>query len=131
MGEPVQRVLLTGATGFVGSHLHPVLTRAGFDVVGGTRSPMRAKQRFPGREFCPLELGDPASIAAALAGCDAAVYLVHGMAATEGDYEAAERRMASDFRSAAERACIRRIVYLGGMRPSGTVSKHLRSRLAT
>lgn len=132
MREPViKRVLLTGATGFVGSHLHPVLVRAGFDVVGGSRSLIRAKARFPGREFRRLELADPPSIASALAGCDAAVFLVHGMAATEGDYEPAERRMASDFLHAAERAGVRRIVYLGGMRPTGVVTKQLCSRLAT
>jgi hypothetical protein len=60
------------------------------------------------------------------------VYLVHGMASDgDGDYEANERRMAQDFLRAAERAGVRRIVYLGGVRPSGTPSKHLRSRLAT
>lgn len=76
-------------------------------------------------------MNDRASIAEALAGCDAAVYLVHGMAEGPGDYELAEQRMASDFLAEAERAGIRRIVYLGGVQPRGHVSKHLRSRLAT
>jgi len=131
MHSQVKRVLLTGATGFVGSHLHPALVRAGFDVVGASRDPARAKRRFPGREFCRCELSDRPSIAAALATADAAVYLVHGMAAGDGDYESAERRMAADFLAAAEHAGLSRIVYLGGMRPTGQPSKHLRSRLAT
>jgi uncharacterized protein YbjT (DUF2867 family) len=131
MPSPIQRVLVTGATGFVGRHLHPVLAGAGFDVVGASRNPTQAKRRLRGREFVALELSDPPSIVAALSGCDAAVYLVHGLAAGDGDYEDAERRMAADFLAAAERVGLRRIVYLGGMRPAGTPSKHLRSRLAT
>jgi uncharacterized protein YbjT (DUF2867 family) len=126
-------VLLTGATGFVGRHLHPVLVREGYQVRGASRDPHAAEQRLPGRRFCRLDLGDRSSIAAALAGCDAAVYLVHAMAQSDphGDYEEAERRMASEFLAEAERAGIQRIVYLGGVRPSGHVSRHLRSRLAT
>ena len=131
MPKQIRRVLLTGATGFVGSHLHPVLTRAGFDVCGATRQPERAERRFPGREFCRLEMGARESIADALAGFDAAVYLVHGMAGGEGDYVEAERRMAANFLAEAERAGVTRIVYLGGMPPAGEPSRHLRSRLAT
>ncbi|MFO7566748.1 MAG: NAD-dependent epimerase/dehydratase family protein [Enhygromyxa sp.] len=125
-----EHVLVTGATGFVGRHLHPALLREGYEVHGASREPEAAEQRFPGRRFRRLEMGDRVSIAEALAGCDAAFYLVHGMA-DGGDYEAAELRMAHDFLREAERAGVRRIVYLGGVRPSGRVSKHLRSRLAT
>jgi uncharacterized protein YbjT (DUF2867 family) len=125
-------VLITGATGFVGRHLVVELERAGFEVWGGSRSPERARRQFPGRRFRRLELDEPRSIVNALRGCDAAVYLVHGMASKDGgDYEAHERKMAAQFVRAAERAGVRRIVYLGGARPSGKPSKHLRSRLAT
>ncbi len=132
MPARLNQVLLTGATGFVGRHLHPELIRAGFDVHGTSRDPARAARRFPGLQFRRLELVEPESIRAALAGCDAAVYLVHGMTGDpRGDFEAVERRMAAEFAMAAERAGIRRIVYLGGIRPAGRPSKHLRSRLAT
>ncbi|PRP96132.1 NAD(P)H-binding protein [Enhygromyxa salina] len=133
MPKPGKRVLLTGATGFVGSHLHPVLVRAGYEVCGATRNPAKARRRKPQFEFCQLEMSDPKSIAAALAGRDAAIYLVHGMAESESeqDYEAAEQRMAANFLAAAEQAGVTRIVYLGGVRPAGRPSKHLRSRLAT
>lgn len=127
----VDSVLLTGATGFVGRHLHPILLRAGFDVWGASRDPDRAAEQFPGLRFRRIEMRDPSSIAAALEGCDAAVYLVHGMASSDGDYESAEQRMATEFLDAAERAGVRRIVYLGGVRPRHEPSKHLRSRLRT
>lgn len=139
MQDRIERVLVTGATGFVGSHLHPVLVQAGFDVCGASRDPERARRRFPERVFCRLDMADRASVAAALSGRDAAVYLIHGMAGGDArgdargdnDYETVERRMAADFLAEAERAGVRRIVYLGGMRPAGKLSRHLRSRLAT
>lgn len=124
------RVLLTGATGFVGRHLYPELVRAGFDVVCASRDPEAAGRRFPDRVFRRLDVADPESVHAALQGCDAAIYLVHGMG-DGGDYEAAEREAATAFRQVAEQRGVRRIVYLGGIRPSGKISKHLRSRLGT
>lgn len=124
------RVLLTGATGFVGRHLYPELVRAGFDVVCASRDPESAGRRFPDRVFRRLDVADPESVHAALQGCDAAIYLVHAMG-DGGDYEAAEREAATAFRQVAEQRGVRRIVYLGGIRPSGKISKHLRSRLGT
>lgn len=123
-------VLLTGATGFVGRHLHPVLERAGYRVVGASRAPAAASARYGAREFRYLDVEEPESIARALSGCEAAVYLIHAMAGGRG-YEDRERRAAEGFLSAAEQAGVSRIVYLGGPRPRGPLSRHLRSRLAT
>lgn len=126
----IKRVLLTGATGFVGSHLHPVLEGGGFEVVGATRNPDGAKQRFPERAFRRLDTADKASICEAMVGCDAAVYLVHSMADSK-DYDSVEEHAATRFAAAAEEAQLKRIVYLGGIKPTGTPSRHLRSRLHT
>ena len=127
-----QRVLVTGATGFVGSHLHPVLVSRGYDVIGGTRDVRKARQAHPDRNFVHLDLHDPASVQSALEGCDYAFYLVHGMnSGGQADYARAELDAALGFREAAAAAGLRRIVYLGGMRPSGPPSRHLQSRLDT
>lgn len=123
-------IFLTGATGFVGSHAYPVLEAAGYTVIAGTRDPAAAARRFPGKQFRHFDLRDPPSVRKAVQGCGAAVYLVHSMA-TDIRYEAAERAAAAVFVEAAEQAGLERIVYLGGMRPSGEPSRHLRSRLAT
>jgi uncharacterized protein YbjT (DUF2867 family) len=124
------RILLSGATGFVGSHILPQLVAAGFDVVSASRDPHKASRHHPGRTFVRLDLGDPSSVVKALAGVDGAVYLVHSMATDKG-FDALEESAAHHFRDAAERCGLGRIVYLGGMRPLGEPSRHLASRLRT
>jgi uncharacterized protein YbjT (DUF2867 family) len=126
----VKRVLLTGATGFVGRHLYPVLANAGLTVIGGSRDPAPARKRYPGRCFVRMDVMDFESTVAAMQGCDAAVYLVHSMA-DQRNYDSVERRSASNFARAAELAGLSRVVYLGGIKPSGKASRHLRSRLRT
>jgi uncharacterized protein YbjT (DUF2867 family) len=126
----IKRVLLTGATGFVGLHLYPVLAAADMQVVCGSRQPEAARARFPSREFRTLDVNDFDSCVRAMAGCDAAVYLVHAMADVKR-YDRAEERVAKTFLRAAEQAGLKRIVYLGGPQPLGKGSRHLRSRLRT
>lgn len=123
-------VLVTGATGFVGARVFPALQKLGYRVIGGSRDPEKAAQKYPERTFRRLELRDEASVRAALVGCQAAVYLVHSMA-TGRDYETEEQQSATGFRAAAADAGLERIIYLGGMPPNGKPSRHLRSRMAT
>jgi uncharacterized protein YbjT (DUF2867 family) len=124
-------VLLTGATGFVGRALFDKLRDEGHRIRCATRSPDTARFRFPDRQFVACDVDEPATLDRALEGIDVAYYLVHGMADSEGDYERREARAAESFLAAAVRCGVRRIVYLGGLRPSGVPSKHLRSRLRT
>jgi uncharacterized protein YbjT (DUF2867 family) len=116
------RALVTGASGFVGRHLAPALAEVGVEV--------RRAARRPEAGWVALDVDDPASVAAALAGCDAAFYLVHHLA-TGGDYAEREASAAAGFARAARRASLRRLVYLGGVEPRGKVSPHLQSRLVT
>jgi uncharacterized protein YbjT (DUF2867 family) len=129
-GQRPHQVLLTGATGFIGRNLHPVLLERGYRVISGSRNPERARQLLPTHEFRALDVTDLGSIEAAMQGCQAAFYLVHAMAGGRG-YEDVERRSAVAFRVAAEHAGVSRIIYLGGIRPNGVPSRHLESRLRT
>jgi uncharacterized protein YbjT (DUF2867 family) len=129
MTDSRPRVLLTGATGFVGTSLYPALA-AEFNVVCGSRKPEAAAQRFPGRAWVRVDAGEPMTWAPALAGCRAVIYLIHNLA-ERGDYEAHEEVAAAELLRAAEVAGVERIIYLGGIRPHGRASKHLRSRLVT
>jgi len=123
-------VLLTGATGFVGRHVAPALLAAGYRVRGASRDPSAAQLRQPELEWVRLDMDDPATLAPALEGCQAVVYLVHAMAGGKG-YTDREAEAALALRAAAPAAGVQRIVYLGGVEPQGPPSRHLASRLAT
>jgi uncharacterized protein YbjT (DUF2867 family) len=123
-------VLLTGATGFVGSHVRPLLDAAGFAVRCATRHPEAAARTQPGAPWVELDVDRSETLGPALRGVQSAIYLVHGMAGGPG-YEKRERAAALAFREAAADAGVARIVYLGGVAPRGRPSRHLGSRLAT
>jgi uncharacterized protein YbjT (DUF2867 family) len=135
------RILVTGASGFVGSQLIPRLLADGREV--------RALGRTPARVYETLELQHPraiadsveifrgdaltgAGLARALDRVDVAYYLIHSMerSAAGAPFAERERVSAHTFAAAAARAGVARIVYLGGLMPNGTapVSRHLASR---
>lgn len=125
-------ILLTGATGFIGRRLAIALEAAGYRVRSATRDPARARERDPSQTWVALDLDQPATIGPALAGCDAAFYLVHGMGPGHAaDYPERERAEATAFATAAAAANLRRIVYLGGVIPTTGTSRHLASRERT
>lgn len=123
-----ERVLVTGATGFVGQKLAPLLRASGREVVCASRDPVRAARRFPGWRWVRCDVRDPASVRHAMEGCAAAYYLVHELR-TGRDYPHLEEREAHDFAAAARDRDVKRVIYLGGVAPRGAVSQHLASRL--
>ena len=126
------RVLVTGATGYIGGRLIPVLEAAGVELRCLARHPAGLRSRVsPTTEVVQGDVLDPASLDRALEGIDVAYYLVHSMG-SHGNYHEKDRLAARNFGEAAQRAGVRRIVYLGGLAndPSG-LSRHLESRLET
>ncbi len=123
-------VLLTGATGFVGQALYPVLESAGYEVRCATRNAERARKRWPNRKWISMDVDDGESVLRALEGCGAAYFLIHRMGEHE-DYESQEAAAAMTFLDAATRMGVERVVYLGGVKPPGEPARHLRSRLVT
>ncbi len=118
-----------GATGFVGSALVTALVDEGYEVRATTRDLASAK-RMARVEWVTCDVQRVADVERALVGVDAVFFLVHAMGAGAHDYAETERRAAIDLRDAAERAGVKRIVYLGGVAPRAEPSEHLRSRLA-
>ena len=118
------RVLLTGATGYIGGQLLPALLQRGHDVRALTRDPARA--RLPaGVEVVAGDVVAGTGLNEALDDVEVALYLVHSMGTGAGAFADADRRGARAFAEAARRAGTRRVVYLGGLQGE---SEHLRSR---
>jgi uncharacterized protein YbjT (DUF2867 family) len=127
-GERTVKLLVTGATGYIGTALIPRLLRHGHSVRGFARDRRRVTADIP------VVQGDAVSgsgLDRALDGIDVAYYLIHSMEPTsEGPFGSRERAAAERFAAAANAAGVRRIVYLGGLIPSeGALSAHLLSRL--
>jgi uncharacterized protein YbjT (DUF2867 family) len=121
----VTKVLITGATGYIGGHLTPALLQRGLHV--------RCLARDPGRATLPEDAevvqGDvlqERTLPPALEDVDVAYYLVHSMGGGDGAFAQRDRAGAQAFGRAACAAGVRRVVYLGGL--EGGDSEHLRSR---
>jgi uncharacterized protein YbjT (DUF2867 family) len=117
-------VLVAGASGFVGRRLCTALVGAGYDVRAMTRHP----DRYEGAgDPVGADVHDAGTLPAAMAGCEAAYYLVHSL--DSKDFERLDAEAARAFGRAAADAGVRQIIYLGGLgSDDDDLSAHLRSR---
>ena len=128
-------VFLTGATGYIGGRLARWLLDRGWRVRAAVRSPAKIAARTwasdPRLSVVVVDLADGAAVAAAMAGCGAAFYLVHSMLVAGSDFQARDRSLAETFAGAAAASGLERIIYLGGLGETGPgLSEHLASRRA-
>ena len=133
-GEP--KILLSGSTGFVGGRLLNALSKREITLRCMVRSANRFRKIHPSHAAAGLveaDLLQPQSLARALEGIDIAYYLVHSMGgrnfAHAARFAERDRQAATNFVRAAERARVRRVIYLGGLGElADNLSKHLASR---
>lgn len=122
------KVLVTGATGYIGGRLVPDLLEQGHQVRVIVRDPRRIAGRQWAKtvEVAVADLVKPESLKSALRGVEAAYYLVHSMY-SGSDYAEHDRHAVFNFLRAAQN--LKHVIYLGGLLPcTEQVSEHLRSR---
>lgn len=127
---PAESVLLTGATGYVGGRLIPLLEKRNLHLRCLARKPDQLRSRVqPATEVVPGDVLDEPSLEKALEGVTTAYYLVHLMSGTK-DFEQADRQAAENFSRAAKKSGLKKLVYLGGLGDDRDpkLSPHLRSR---
>jgi uncharacterized protein YbjT (DUF2867 family) len=126
------RILVAGATGYVGCRLVPELLRRGHDVVAASSSPPRPDRFTWGEqaESVRMDATDPQQVRATVAGVDAVCYLVHALSAF--DFQVRDRAAAENMRDAVTEHGVGRVVYLSGLVPDvprSELSPHIASRL--
>ncbi|WP_026377692.1 NAD(P)H-binding protein [Aestuariimicrobium kwangyangense] len=122
-------VLVTGATGAIGTPLVSSLLDAGWHVRVLARHPERIDAHWRDRvEVVVGDISDASVLDEALSGCRVAYYLVHSMSAGH-DFVSRDRELATSFAERAKAAGVERIVYLSGLHPRGKLSHHLGSRV--
>ena len=125
------RVLLTGANGYIGKRLLPVLLAAGHEVVccvrDSSRFPSGPPYDHPGVTVCELDFLDPKDQRLPN-DIDAAYYLIHSMSDNSSKFQELEVRTARNFAGMVDATLARQIIYLGGITNENKLSDHLASR---
>ena len=124
-------ILLTGATGYIGRRLLPVLLQQGHQVICCVRDRHRfSTSGLPATQISVIEVDflDHGSLAALPDSIDAAYYLIHSMSATTSAFDDLEQRAAQNFVKALQGKRVRQVIYLSGIANADHLSKHLSSR---
>ncbi len=127
-----QRILVLGASGYIGQHLVRALSEGGHRVLAAARNTERLeKQNLPNVTCHHLDLNWPDALPALLEGVDTLYYLVHSMG-EGGDFIAHERQAAMNVRDALRESPVGQVIFLSSLQAAGqTPSDHLRARQLT
>src|SRR5579864_8591215 len=127
------KVLVSGASGYIGRQLADKLSAAGHEVTCMVRNAARAPQfHRPQIKFVEANALQAETLPPALKGIEVAYYLIHSMSGKVEGFELRDRQAAHNFATAAKQCRVQRVIYLGGLAASGgMVSAHLKSRHET
>jgi uncharacterized protein YbjT (DUF2867 family) len=125
------KILVTGATGYIGKRLIPLLLNDGHIVVCAVRDKDRAKSYFRGRKNIDLVEADFLSFTSLESipkDIDFAYYLIHSMSNSAKEFHVLEEKCAFNFKRFAEQTTLKQVIYLSGITNDTKLSKHLLSR---
>ena len=125
------KVLVTGATGYIGKRLIPLLINNGHTVVCIVRDIHRADREYledPKIHFVEGDFLKPDSLKSIPNDIDAAYYLIHSMSNSSKNFEALEAQCALNFKNKINDTNTKQVIYLSGITNDNELSKHLESR---
>ena len=125
------KVLLTGATGYIGKRLLLVLLKEGHEVICCVRDLKRFDiSKYPASRLKVIEVNflEKETLSNIPDNIDAAYYLIHSMSATIHDFESLEEESAQNFKEKISKTNIKQVIYLSGIVNEEELSKHLNSR---
>jgi uncharacterized protein YbjT (DUF2867 family) len=125
------RILVTGATGYIGKRLIPILINEGHEVACAVRDIMRADKSYFEEELIDIIEVDflkPETLKNIPQDIDVAYYLIHSMSNSSKDFESLEAKCAVNFKTYLETTNVKQVIYLSGITNEEQLSKHLQSR---
>ncbi|WP_372754446.1 SDR family oxidoreductase [Mariniflexile sp.] len=125
------KILVTGATGYIGKRLIPILLNEGHHVVCAVRDALRADKTYLDDKHISIVEADflkPETLINIPSDIDVAYYLIHSMSNSSKDFESLEAQCAENFRTYFEKTELKQTIYLSGITNEENLSKHLQSR---
>ncbi|MFT7051703.1 MAG: hypothetical protein ACJAZK_002319 [Psychroserpens sp.] len=125
------KILVTGATGYIGKRLIPLLSNSDHHVVCAVRDKLRADKSYIEDDTIDVVEADflkPETLYSIPKDIDIAFYLIHSMSNSSTDFEALEARCAVNFKHQLEKTNVKQVIYLSGITNDDNLSKHLQSR---
>ncbi|MBR9845339.1 MAG: SDR family oxidoreductase [Algicola sp.] len=125
------KILVTGATGYIGKRLIPLLANDEHHVVCAVRDKLRADKNYAEEDLIDVVEADflkPETLQSIPKDIDVAYYLIHSMSNSSKDFESLEERCAVNFKDYIETTNAKQVIYLSGITNEENLSKHLQSR---
>jgi uncharacterized protein YbjT (DUF2867 family) len=126
------KILLTGATGYIGKRILPVLLEQGHSVICSVRDKNRFPQEgiynHPGISVLEADFLNKIDYNHLLDNLDAAYYLIHSMSSGVTEFEKLEEISANNFNSLMDKTSAKQVIYLSGIINQDKLSRHLASR---